>query len=57
MMNRFNVIILAYAQNKGRIDELPGSTFTSLIYAFYLGAGCKASKSMQATSLHLSIGP
>lgn len=49
MMDLFNVIILAYVQNKGRIDELGGSTFGSLMDAFYLGAGGKAS------SPHLNI--
>lgn len=43
MMDSFNVIILTYAQNKGRIDELRGSTFTGLIYAFHLGAGSQPS--------------
>lgn len=56
MMDMFDVIILAYVPNKGKTDELQGSTFTSLIYAFYLGAGSTASKHM-STSLHLSIGP
>lgn len=42
-MDVFNVIILTYAQNKGRIDELSESTFTSLIYAFYLGAAAQPS--------------
>lgn len=56
MMDLLNAIILAYAQNKGRIDELPGSTFTSPICAFHLGAGSAASRSL-STALHLSIGP
>lgn len=56
MMDWFTVLIRAYAQNKGKIDELPGSTFTGLIYAFYLGAGSTAFQHM-STSLHLSIGP
>lgn len=52
MMDLFNVIILAYAQNKGRTDELGGRTFSSMTDAFYLGAGGQAS---QPTRQHLCI--
>lgn len=56
MIDAFGVIILPYVPNKGKIDELRGSTFTGLIYAFYLGAGSPVSERMSA-ALHLSIGP
>lgn len=52
MMDSFNVIILTYAQDKGRIDELRGSTFIGLIYyAFHPGAGSQPPSACQ----HLSI--
>lgn len=57
MMDVFNVIILAYAPNKSKTDELRGSTFTGLIYAFYLGAGSTASKRMSTSLAFVSIGP